>query len=158
SYDAFVRGEDPALPERAWGLTDQVSWQRNWLQGENLAGRQVYWQRQLAGAAQTLDLPFAHPRPPLQTFDGETWTELLPDTLVSPLRTPCRRQRATLFMGLFAAFNMLLSRYTGQEDIVIGCPFANRPNVEAESLIGYFANALPLRTDLSGDPSFLALL
>src|SRR5262249_45726985 len=116
-----------------------------------------YWSRQLAGAT-PLDLPTDRPRPPIRTSRGDSLPFAIPAELTGPLHALGQRAGATPFMLLLAAFQTLLHRYSGQDDIVVGSPLANRNRSEVEGLIGYFINMLALRTDLSGDPSFLRLL
>ena len=117
-------------------------------------------EQQLAGAPSSLDLPTDRPRPPVQTSVAALQSAVvLPKELLdSPAGNSSRHEGATLFMTLLAAFQILLSRYTGQEDVVVGSPIARRNRAEVERLIGFFVNTLVLRTDLSGDPSFRELL
>ncbi len=167
-YRADVRGEDTPLPAPAIQYADYAIWQRQWLEeqsegsGEEVASlleRQLaYWREQLAGAPPLLELPADHPRPQEQTFRGAHYTFALPSTLVTALHQLSRQEGATLFMTLLAAFAVLLSRYSGQEDIVIGTPIANRTRAEVEGVIGFFINTLALRTDLSGHLSVRELL
>ncbi|MBI3947384.1 MAG: amino acid adenylation domain-containing protein [Armatimonadetes bacterium] len=147
-----------ALPELPVQYADYAVWQREWLQGEALEAQLAYWRRQLGGELPALDLPFARPRPGVQSFRGGTCKENLPPALVARLEDLGRREGATLFMVLLAGFQALLSRYTGMEDIVVGTPIAGRSRTELEGILGFFVNTLALRTDLSGDPSFRGLL
>src|SRR5438132_7385244 len=137
---------------------DFALWQRQWLQGEVLESELAYWQRQLAGAPALLELPTDRPRPAVQTFRGATHSFELSKPLSQALKKLSQREGVTLFMTLLAAFQTLLWRYTGQADLVVGSPIANRTRAEIEGLIGFFVNTLALRTDLSGDPSFHQLL
>ena len=137
--------------------TDYALWQRSWLQGALRERLVAYWSRQLAGVA-PLDLPTDRPRPPMRTARGAFQSIALPASLTEPLFALSRREGATPFMVLLAAFQTLLHRYSGQDDVVVGSPVANRNRSEVEGLIGFFVNVLALRTDLSGDPSFLELL
>jgi amino acid adenylation domain-containing protein len=157
-YGAFGRGERPPLPELPIQYADYALWQREHLSGELLRRQSAYWERQLAGAPAFLPLPTDRPRPPSQTFRGASAFCELPSTLLAGLKAVAQGERATLFMTLLAAFQVLLARYTGQEDIVVGSPIAGRTEVETERLIGFFVNTLVLRTDLSGDPTFRELL
>jgi amino acid adenylation domain-containing protein len=157
-YEAFSSG-NPAPPA---GLSiqyaDYAAWQREWLQGEALERQLAYWRRQLQGAPPMLQLPTDKPRPARQTYCGESRTLLLACELSGLLKELSKKENATLFMTLLAAFQLLLHRYTGQDDIVVGTPIAGRNRSELESLIGFFVNTLALRSDLSGDPSFRELL
>ncbi|HEV2149289.1 MAG TPA: amino acid adenylation domain-containing protein [Longimicrobiaceae bacterium] len=153
-YTAFVKGEEPRLPELPIQYPDYTVWQREWLQGENLHRQLDYWTGKLRGAAPALELPTDRPRPPLQAFEGALHRFRIPGPLADALRGLARREEATLFMVLLAAFKVLLRRYSGQTDVVVGSPVANRGRVETEGLVGFFANTLALRTDLSGDPTF----
>src|SRR5205823_651610 len=137
---------------------DFAIWQRAWLQGDVLSRLLDYWRDRLADAPPVLELPADRPRPAVQTFRGAINFFQVAPQLAEALRELSRREGATLFMTLLAAFKALLYRYTGQTDIAIGSPIANRTWSEVEGLIGLFLNTLVLRTDLSGDPSFRELL
>ena len=132
----------------------------NWsgCKGEVLNEQLDYWKRQLAGAPTRLDLLTDRPRPAVQTFRGASRQLELSPELTQGLKALSLREKASLFMTLLAAFQVLLFRYTGQEDIVVGSPIAGRNRGEVEGLIGFFVNTLALRTDLSGDPTFLEVL
>jgi Condensation domain len=153
-YEAFAAGRPSPLPEPAVQYTDFARWQREHLQGEVLEKQLSYWTRQLDGAPTTLALPTDRPRPPAQTFNGAKLKEVYPREFADELREFGRRQGATLFMTMLAAYKALLYRYTWQEDILVGTPIANRNRAETEGLIGFFVNTLVLRTKLSGNPSF----
>jgi amino acid adenylation domain-containing protein len=157
-YEAFSTGKPSPLPELPIQYADFAHWQRQWLQGEVLEAQLSYWQQQLAGAPPVLDLPTDRPRPAIQSFRGATQFVTIPEPLSHSLKVLSQRSGATLFMTLLAAFATLLHWYTGQDDIVIGTDVANRNRAETEGLIGFFINQLALRTDLSGNPSFLDLL
>ncbi|HEU4711739.1 MAG TPA: amino acid adenylation domain-containing protein [Pyrinomonadaceae bacterium] len=157
-YQAFSEGKESPLEELRVQYADFAHWRRNWLAGDVLDQHLAYWRRQLAGDLPVLDLPTDRPRPEVQSFHGATLTTILPSRLSEALSIVCRREGVTLFMLLLAAFKALLYRYTGQDEIVIGAPIANRNNIETENLIGFFVNTLVLRTDLSGDPHFPELL
>ncbi len=156
-YEAFTAEKASPLPQLSIQYADYGHWQVQWLQGKVLDTKLAYWKRQLAGAS-TLQMPTDHPRPAVQTFRGARHPLVLSPTLTQALKALSQRQGVTLFMTLLAAFQTLLHRYTGQDDIVVGSLIANRNRVEIEALIGFFANTLVLRTDLSGNPSFLELL
>jgi amino acid adenylation domain-containing protein len=157
-YKAFSAGEPSPLPDLPIQYADFAVWQRNWLQGEVLETQLGYWKQQLDNAPPLLELPSDRPRPTEQTFRGATQVFELSQPLTAALKALSRREDTTLFMTLLAAFKTLLSRYTGQADIVVGSAIANRNRAEIESLIGFFVNSLVLRTDLSGNPSFKTLL
>ncbi|WP_407883843.1 non-ribosomal peptide synthetase, partial [Scytonema sp. NUACC26] len=156
-YKAFSRGNISPLSELPIQYADFVMWQRQWLQGEVLEAQQVYWQRQLRECP-VLQLPTDHLRPVVQTFRGATQLFSLSYDLTEQLKTLSHQEGATLFMTLLAVFKILLHRYSGQDDIVVGSPIANRNRAEIEGLIGFFVNNLVLRTDLSSNPSFQELL
>jgi amino acid adenylation domain-containing protein len=157
-YQAYATGHESPLPELPIQYADYAHWQREWLQGEVLEQQLNYWQQQLAGVPAVLELPTDHPRPEVQTLSGETYSFTFPPDLTKSLEDLSRREGVTLFMTLLAAWQTLFSRYSGQEDIVIGTDIAGRTRAETEGLIGFFVNQLVLRTDLSGNPTFLKLL
>ena len=137
---------------------DFAVWQRKWFDGEMLEAQLGYWKEQLAGAPLTLSLPTDRPRPPVQSYRGAIRSLALDESTTASLRALARAEGVTLFMLLLAAFQALLQRYTGQEDFIVGSPVANRNRSELEEMIGLFANTLALRADLSGNPTFRALL
>ena len=137
---------------------DFAYWQREWLQGRVLEEHLEYWRGQLESAPVMLELPTDYPRPAVQSFRGAVYGFGLSPELTQGLQGLSRRYHSTLFMTLLAVWNVLLYRYSGDDDIVVGSPVANRNRVETEELIGCFANTLALRTDLSGNPSFADLL
>src|SRR2546421_8439484 len=157
-YAAYAAGQPSPLPELPLQYADFTLWQRQWLQGEVLEDQLTYWQQQVAGAPALLELPTDRPRPAVQTFRGATHHFELPKPLSQALKKLSQGEGGTLFMTLLAAFQALLWRYTGQADLAVGSPIANRTRAEIEGLIGFFVNTLALRTDLSGDPSFRELL
>jgi amino acid adenylation domain-containing protein len=157
-YEAFSRGEASPLPELAIQYADFAVWQREWLEGEVLERQLGYWREQLGGAPPVLELPTDKGRPAVQSFKGAVHGFELGEELRRGLEALSRREGATLFMTLLAAFQTLLGRYSGQTDIVVGSPVANRNRAETEGLIGFFVNMLVMRTDLSGDPSFRELI
>lgn len=156
-YEACITGKPSLLLPLPIQYADFALWQQQWLQGEVLTTHLAYWKRQLAGAP-TLQLPTDRPRPAVQTFRGARHSLVLSPTLVQALKDLSQQHGVTLFMTLLAALQVLLHRYTGQDDIVVGSPIANRTRVETEGLIGFFVNTLVLRTDLSGEPRFRELL
>ncbi len=157
-YDAFTTGRASSLPELSIQYGDFAAWQRQWFQGKLLERQLAYWKQQLAGALSALGLPTDHPRPASRTYRGAGQSLVLSKGLTERLKALSREEGVTLFMTLLAGFQTLLSRYTGQEDIVVGAPTNGRLRVETEELIGCFINTLVLRTDLSGDPTFQELL
>jgi hypothetical protein len=157
-YSAFVNEREPELAELAIQYADYASWQREWLQGEVLDEQVRYWRRQLADAQQVLELPADKVRPPVQSYRGGHEQFVLSEEVTVALRELSRREGVTMFMLLLAAFQLLLMRYCGSGDIVIGTDVAGRRHKEVEGLIGFFVNQLVLRTDLSGNPSFCELL
>ena len=157
-YDAHARGEEPRLPGLPVQYADFAAWQRRWLRGEALEEHFAYWRERLAGAPPLLDLPLDRPRPVVQgTGAASVGARVSPRALLA-LRQTARREGCTLFMTLLAAWQVLLARYAGQEDVVVGTPVAGRTRAEVEGLVGFFVNMLALRTDLSGDPAFPELL
>ncbi len=157
-YQAFCAGVPSPLPELSIQYADFAVWQRQWLSGEVLETQLNYWQQQLAGAPPLLELPTDRLHPPIQTFRGGIEHFEINRTLTQQLKNLSQHSGATLFMTMLAAFVTLLYRYSGQSDIVVGSPIANRNHREIESLIGLFVNTLVLRTNLEGNPSFLELL
>ena len=156
-YGSFASSRPSPLPELEIQYADYAAWQRAWLQGSVLENQLQFWRQKLAGLP-TLQLHADRPRPPRQTFQGAAESLLLPRSLSDQLQALSRHEGATLFMTLLAAFQLLLSRYTGQDDIVVGSPIAGRRRAQLEKLIGFFVNMLVLRTDVSGDPTFRQLL
>ena len=157
-YGAYVLGEPSPLLEPIIQYSDFSIWQRNWLQGSELDRQAAYWKRQLAGAPALLELPTDHPRPALLGHKGAIQAALLSKDLVDKLTALSQADGVTLFMTLLAALQTLMSRYSGQDDIVVGSPIAGRNTAEVEQLIGFFVNTLALRSDLSGNPTFRDLL
>ena len=157
-YTAFHEGRPSPLPELAIQYADYAIWQRGYLSGERLARELDYWRTTLAGAPDCLNLPTDRPRPPRQTYRGASIQSAIDAELTAGLQELSRRSGATLFMTLLAAWSALLGRYSGEDDIVVGSPVANRTQSAIESLIGFFANILALRASLSGNPPFLELL
>ncbi|WP_415835650.1 amino acid adenylation domain-containing protein, partial [Corallococcus soli] len=157
-YEAFSQGRPSPLPELALQYADFAAWQRQWLQGEALEAQFAYWRQQLAGAPQVLELPTDKPRPAVQSYRGAILSRLMPRELSQALQALCQREGVTSFMALLAGFQSLLSRYSGQTDVVIGTDIAGRAHADTEGLIGFFVNQLVMRGDLSGDPTFRELL
>jgi amino acid adenylation domain-containing protein len=157
-YTAFCRQESSPLPELSLQYADFAHWQRQWLQGDVLQNQLNYWQKQLAAVPPLLELPTDRPRPSTQTYRGSSEFLQLDQDVTQQLKHLSQQSGTTLFMTLLTVFTLLLSRYTGQEDIVVGSAIANRNRQETESLIGFFVNTLALRTNLQGNPTFKELL
>ncbi|HYT22705.1 MAG TPA: amino acid adenylation domain-containing protein [Candidatus Polarisedimenticolia bacterium] len=157
AYEALSCGQSPSLPALSLQYADFAQWQRQHLRGEALEGQLAYWKKQLETLS-ILQLPNDRPRPAIQTSRGARQSFTLPEDLVEGLKMLGRQEGVTLFMTLLAAYQTLLGRYTGQNDIAIGAPISGRDRSEFESLIGLFLNMLVLRTDLSGNPTFRELL
>jgi amino acid adenylation domain-containing protein len=157
-YQSYCEGKAGSLPELAIQYADYASWQREWLTEEVLAGQLEYWREQLAGVPALLELPSDRPRPALQSYQGATESIELGTELSAALQALSQREGVTLFTTLLAAFQTLLARYSGQKEIVVGSPIANRRHVETEELVGCFVNTLVLRSQLADNPRFSELL
>jgi amino acid adenylation domain-containing protein len=157
-YNAHVEEREPRLAPLEVSYADFAVWQRRWFQGEELERQLAYWKTQLEGAPAVLELPTDRPRPPVQSFDGATVGFTFDRELSQGIERLARTHEVTPFMVTLAAFKVLLHRYTGATDVVVGSPIAGRNRSEIEGLIGFFVNTLVLRTDLSGDPTFTELL
>jgi amino acid adenylation domain-containing protein len=157
-YIGFASGEPVVLKALPVQYADYTLWQRSWLKGEMLERQQAYWRQQLEGASQTLQLPTDRPRPAVQSFRGAQLPVALSRELSDSLEKLARSEGVTLFMVLLSAFQLLLSRWSGQEDIVVGSPIANRTHAAIEGLIGFFANTLALRAEVGWEQSFRHLL
>lgn len=157
-YEAFSTGNESPLPELSIQYADFAQWQRSWLQGAVLDQQMKFWREQLSGELPVIELPTDHRRPQHQSFRGERQSFHLNAALTDRLKQLSHEHDATLFMTLLAGFQTLLHRYSGQNDIVVGTPIANRNRAEIEDLIGFFVNTLVLRTRLDGDRKFTGLL
>jgi aspartate racemase len=157
-YQAFSDDKPSPLPEPPIQYADFAVWQREWMQGEAANGHLNYWKKQLGGQLPTLQLPFQRQRPAVETHRGANLPVVISKELTEALKALGQREGATLFMTLLAAFQVLLHRCSGQEDVIVGSPTANRNRSEIEGLIGFFVNTLMLRVDLSGTPTFKELL
>jgi amino acid adenylation domain-containing protein len=157
-YGAFSRAAPSPLAELPIQYADFAVWQRQRLTGDTLESQLSYWKKQLEGIPGVLNLPADHPRPPVQSYRGARQSIELPRELMENLKALSRKEGVTLFMTLLAAFQTLLYRYVGQQDIVVGSPIANRNRTEIEGLIGFFVNMLVLRTNFEGNPTFRELL
>jgi amino acid adenylation domain-containing protein len=157
-YEALRDNKTVSLPRLPVQYADFAAWQHEWLKSSSFDTQLDYWKRQLASLPEPCALPTDFDRPMLPTYRGARLAMQLSDELTGALKNLSRRHGVTMFMTLFATFNILLSRISGQEDIVMGSTIAGRNHPETDGLIGFFINALPLRADLSGDPSFATLL
>ena len=156
-YEGFAGGREVVLPDLPVQYADFAVWQRGWLAGDRLAGQLGFWRGVLAGLP-VLALPTDRPRPAVQAHRGMGFGFVVPESVVGGLGRLSRESGATLFMVLLAAFAVVLGRWCGQDDVVVGAPIAGRNRAELEGLIGFFVNTLVLRVDLSGDPSFADLV
>ena len=157
-YRSFCLNQPASLPKLALQYADFAHWQRQWLQGEILKTQLNYWRQQLKNAPPLLEFPVDKPRPSVQTYEGSSQSIHLNLTLTQQLKALSQTSGTTLFMTLLTAFTVLLYRYSGQEDIVIGTAIANRNRQELEPLMGFFVNTLALRTNVQGHLTFLELL
>ncbi|HYH80783.1 MAG TPA: amino acid adenylation domain-containing protein, partial [Longimicrobium sp.] len=157
-YAAFARGDADPLPPLPVQYADYAAWQRRWVTGEVLRRQADYWTATMAGVPELLELPADRPRPLQQDHTGGTLRLELDEALTDGLKALARRHGATLFMTLLAGWAAVLSRLSGQDDVVIGTPTANRGRAEIEGLIGFFVNTLALRIDLDGSPTVAELL
>ncbi|MEB3279245.1 MAG: amino acid adenylation domain-containing protein [Lyngbya sp.] len=157
-YQSFLVGEPSPLPELPIQYADFTIWQRQWFQDGALQTQINYWKQQLADAPPLLELPTDQPRPSVQTFRGECFSFQLDAKLTASLKELSQKSGTTLFMTLMAAYVTLLFRYSGQSDILLGTPIANRNHQDIEGLIGFFVNTLVIRTRIENNPSFSELL
>ncbi|WP_261595464.1 non-ribosomal peptide synthetase, partial [Pseudoalteromonas holothuriae] len=157
-YNAYVSGNTDPLAPMQVQYADYAHWQRNWLQGEVLEEQLAYWEVQLTDIPPVHSLALDHPRPKKQTFAGAVHQSAVNAQIYDEFKALYQQKGCTLFMGLHAAFSVLLSRYSNEVDIVVGSPIANREQAEVAGLIGFFVNTLVLRSDLSNNPSFNDLL
>ena len=151
-YQAFEQGHASTLPELPIQYADYAHWHRDSLRDEVLAQELAYWREQLDGSPEMLNLPVDRPRPPVMTYAGDAVPFVVPEALTEKLNELTRSSGTSLFMMLLASFQMLLSRYTGQDDIVVATPVAGRRSLETEDLIGFFVNTLLIRTTFAGNP------
>ncbi len=157
-YEDFRLGREPALPPLPLQYADFAAWQSRWLQGEVLERHLDYWTTKLAGRPAVLELPVDHPRRDMGVSVAGEVSLVLPAAVAVPLRSLAEREAVTPFIALLALFDIVLGRWCRQDDIVVGTPIANRTRAEISGIIGFFVNTLVLRSDLSGDPTFRALL
>ncbi|MEO8041986.1 MAG: condensation domain-containing protein, partial [Acidobacteriota bacterium] len=157
-YDAYSQGRPSPHEELPIQYADFAAWQQEWLKSDGFEDQLAYWKQQLGNEIPTLDIPTDFPRSKNRASFGDIESLLLPQPLTRAIRTLSQREDATPFMIFLTAFNVLLHRYSGQDNIIVGSPTANRQRSETEGLIGTFANTLLLRTDASGEPTFIELL
>ncbi|HEU4561845.1 MAG TPA: amino acid adenylation domain-containing protein, partial [Longimicrobium sp.] len=157
-YGAYRRGQPDPLPPLPIQYADYAAWQRTWVDGEVLRRQAEYWRRTLSGAPELLELPTDHPRPARQDHRGAFLRWALDEELASTLKRLGQRHGTTLFMTLLAGWSVVLARLSGQEEVMVGMPTANRGRREIEGLIGFFLNTLPLRVELAGSPTVAELL
>ncbi len=157
-YNAYAMNNEPQLLKPLIQYTDYSAWQREWLQGDALEKQCAYWVRKLAGAPELLDLPTDNPRPAVTRYQGRLLQSALNHELAQGIKQLSRQQGSTVFMTLLAAFNVLLFRYSGQTDLVVGCPIANRAQRQTEDMIGFFVNTLALRSQIKDEQTFTELL
>ncbi|SFX81224.1 amino acid adenylation domain-containing protein [Thermoactinomyces sp. DSM 45891] len=157
-YEEALNGKPAELTKLPVQYADFSLWQQEWLNDEELDQHIQYWTEELSGELPVLQLPMDRPRPAVQTHRGDVQSVMLPNSVLESLKKVSQQEGSTLFMTLMAAYQSFLSRYTGQDDILVGSPIANRNVKEIEGLIGFFANTLVYRADLSGNPTFQELL
>jgi amino acid adenylation domain-containing protein len=158
AYTAFTRGQTSNLSPLPIQYSDYAAWQRNWLQGEVLENQINYWKNQLGDAPPLLELPTDYPRPAEQSYRGDRLLYSLTPELSAAVKNFSQQQGVSLFMTLLAALNILLSRYSRQDDLCIGSPIANRTHSQTEGLIGFFVNTLVLRNQINSEQSFIEFL
>ncbi|RKZ59825.1 MAG: non-ribosomal peptide synthetase, partial [Candidatus Parabeggiatoa sp. nov. 3] len=158
TYPAIAMGQTPALPKLQYSYRDYVQWQTDILAGPEGERLWQYWQKQLSGELPVLQLPTDRPRPPVQTYHGATHFFQLDETLTQQLKVLAQTFDTTLFSLLLATFQILLYRYTGQDDILVGIPTAGRNNTNFSGIVGYFVNPVVLRTHCAGNPDFKTFL
>ena len=157
-YESYSRGQEPQLADLEIQYADYAQWQRQWLESGEMERQLAYWRQQMAGAAPVLEMPSDFVRPAQPSYRGRSEGLLISHAVIESLKQFSRQEGATLFMSLLAAFDVLLWRYSGQQDIVVGTPIANRRPAEVEELIGLFFNTLVLRVALEGEESYRELL
>lgn len=157
-YRTYLTDEPPRVPDPAVQYADYAHWQQRYLASEAAEAQLAYWQQQLAGAPFVLQLPTDHPRPPVQTFEGKRIFFEVPEGLSMGIKELAQREGATTFMLLLAVYDALLYRYSGQKDLLVGTPFANRKQPEVARTLGYFLTSTVMRAQLSGQMRFRELL
>jgi len=157
-YEAYGNGRASSLPELELQYADFATWQREWLQGEVLDEGLRYWKKELSGELPIIEFPGARPRPKAPSYKGNELTLFIPSEISEGVKEICRAESVTMFMALLAAFDILLHKYTGHEDVMVGTAIAGRTRAETERMMGMFINMLPLRVDLRGRPSYKEVL
>jgi len=157
-YEAFSANQSPPLAELSVQYADFALWQREWFQGEALQKQLLYWKKVLGGDIPILEMPADRQRPAISSYRGEKLNITIPESLTVPLTQLTRKAGCTMFMTMLTAFSVLLYRYSGQDDIMMGTPIANRTKPELEKIIGFFANSIIIRCNLAGNPTFRQLL
>ena len=157
-YEGYLNGEEKTLPELPIQYADFSERQKENIQAGYLNNQLKYWKKQLEGSLTVLDLPLDKQRPPIQTYDGAKFTSFIPAELVKELQIYARKEKVTLYMVLLAAFDVLLYRYSGQSDIIVGSPIANRNRKDIEGIIGFFTNNIILRSSFTNEITFNELL
>ena len=157
-YNAGISGKQVTLAPLTIEFADYAGWQREWFGSADFRHQLQYWKNKLADAPYTLDLPTDHPRPPVQTSNGANIARMLPDDLSAGVLALAAQEDCSLFMVLLAAFNVLMARYSGQDDLLVGTPISGRKRTELEKIVGFFLHTLVIRADLSGNPSFREFL
>ncbi len=158
NYSQYIKGVMPSLEKLPIQYTDFSIWQRMWLQGEELETQLNYWRKKLGSINTMIELPLDNSRPPVQTFQGGSIFLEMPEELLKGLRTTAKKYEVTLFELLLGSFKVLLHRYSGQKDIIVGTPVNNRNRLEIEGLIGFFVNTLVIKTNMEGTPPFNVFL
>lgn len=158
AYQTFVKGAKPEFPELPLQYADYAVWQRNTVKEERLEAQLNYWREKIGTQMPQLELPYDYSRPKVQSFRGGRLFFQIEEEKTQALRQLAQSEGATLFMVLLAAFKVLLSRYAGQQDIIVGSPIAGRQNSQLEPVVGFFVNHLALRTSVEGEPSFREVL
>src|ERR1700704_553714 len=158
SYEGFVDGKEPDLPELPVQYAEYAQWQREYSRSDAVVNQVEYWKNKLAGAQTILDLPVDHTRPSTHSWHGATEDLTLDSRVMAELKKFAQQEGATLFMASMAVFQALLWHYTGQENILVGSPTAARSQIEIENLVGFFVNTLVFRADFSGDMTFRDLV
>ncbi|MEH1899107.1 MAG: amino acid adenylation domain-containing protein [Nostoc sp.] len=157
-YEAFCNGQPSPLPYLPIQYADFTHWQQQWVSRPAFVSELDYWKQQLGNSTLLLQLPTDSPRLSVRTFQGASQTFIIPKSLTNALKNLSQQHNVTLFVTLLTAFKIVLFYYTGQSDIIVGIPFANRQQVETKGLIGCFINTLPIRTEMEGDPSLRELM
>lgn len=157
-YEAFCHGQPSPLPDLHIKYADFADWQQQWIARPAFVSNLNYWKQELGNSTLLLELPTDRPRLPVRTFEGASQTFIIPKSLTNALKNLSQQHNVTLFVTLLTAFKIVLFYYTGQSNIIVGTPFANRQQMETKGLIGCFINTLPIRTYIGGDPSLSEFL